>query len=96
VIILAIVSVLVLALMRALPGGPICMPVTGDQLTQMTPEQIDQLKQQLVQNQDFHYIQRRPGKPVRLCSRVGGTGPNEGCSVKSVVIYFSQTGKETM
>jgi hypothetical protein len=23
------------------------MPVTGDQLTQMTPEQIDQLKQQL-------------------------------------------------
>jgi ABC-type dipeptide/oligopeptide/nickel transport system permease component len=47
VIILVIVSVLVLALMRALPGGPIRMPVTGDQLTQMTPEQIDQLKQQL-------------------------------------------------
>jgi len=47
VIVLVIVSVLALALMRALPGDPIRMPVTGDQLTQMTAEQIDQLKQQL-------------------------------------------------
>jgi ABC-type dipeptide/oligopeptide/nickel transport system permease component len=47
VIVLGIVGVLVFALMRALPGDPIRMLVTRDQPTQMTPEQIDQLKQQL-------------------------------------------------
>jgi ABC-type dipeptide/oligopeptide/nickel transport system permease component len=47
VIVLVIVSALVVALLRALPRDPIRMPVTGDQPTQITPEQIDQLKQQL-------------------------------------------------
>ena len=44
VIVLVIVSVLVFVGMRALPGDPIRMLITRDQLTQMTEEQIEQLR----------------------------------------------------
>ena len=44
VIVLVIVTVLVFVGMRALPGDPIRMLVTRDQLTQMSQEQIDQLR----------------------------------------------------
>jgi ABC-type dipeptide/oligopeptide/nickel transport system permease component len=43
-IVLAIVSVLVLALMRALPDDPIHVLATRDQLTKMTPERIEELR----------------------------------------------------
>jgi peptide/nickel transport system permease protein len=44
VIVLVIVSVLVFVGMRALPGDPIRMLITRDQLTQMTEEQVEQLR----------------------------------------------------
>jgi peptide/nickel transport system permease protein len=44
VIVLVIVTVLVFVGMRALPGDPIRMLVTRDQLTTMTPERIEQLR----------------------------------------------------
>lgn len=44
VIVLIIVSVLVFVGMRALPGDPILMLITRDQQTQLSQEQIDQLR----------------------------------------------------
>jgi peptide/nickel transport system permease protein len=44
VIVLIIVSVIVFVGMRALPGDPILMLVTRDQQTQLTQEQIEQLR----------------------------------------------------
>jgi hypothetical protein len=43
-IVLAIVTVFVFVGLRALPGDPIRMLVTRDQLTTMTPERIEELR----------------------------------------------------
>jgi len=46
VVVLVIVSVLVFVGMRALPGDPILMLITRDQQTQLSQEQIDQLRRE--------------------------------------------------